>query len=317
MLSASLNVIFCVDVWSPLLKHLQCHSDPMRITKKYAGASCIGKVVFQPSTDSPPVADNQENEELARLEKVFLAKLYGKSTKGTGGNYARHHTRGSGSRNDGDDDYSNYDDGLSEGDGDESYDDAGDMDIGPGETDGEFGESRSSFASSSGARGGGGEGGTTVSSGVGSGGTGGGALRRRGSRDRGIDSLHRSLNVSFEDTGDFGSSSPRNYLSRFESSTSSKSNMKRIQSAPSLSSMASSSSSSSSFAPGGASSSTRSGRTITKNSLYSGELYEDPGESTALSFAESRKRSHSVMDFSEFEHYMVNDRAAGQSPCCC
>ena len=50
----------------------------MRITKKYAGASCIGKQVFQ-------LADNyyecfQENErELQRLETLFLARINGKS----------------------------------------------------------------------------------------------------------------------------------------------------------------------------------------------------------------------------------------------
>jgi hypothetical protein len=49
----------------------------MRITKKYAGASCIGKQVFQ-------LADNyyevfQENErELQRLEALFLARINGK-----------------------------------------------------------------------------------------------------------------------------------------------------------------------------------------------------------------------------------------------
>jgi hypothetical protein len=51
----------------------------MRITKKYAGASCIGKQVFQ-------LADNyyeafQENErELQRLETLFLARINGKGS---------------------------------------------------------------------------------------------------------------------------------------------------------------------------------------------------------------------------------------------
>eukprot|EP00598_Pedospumella_elongata_P011658 CAMPEP_0185011890 /NCGR_PEP_ID=MMETSP1098-20130426/98024_1 /TAXON_ID=89044 /ORGANISM="Spumella elongata, Strain CCAP 955/1" /LENGTH=694 /DNA_ID=CAMNT_0027540937 /DNA_START=216 /DNA_END=2300 /DNA_ORIENTATION=+ len=54
---------------------LRC--DPMRITKKYAGASCIGKQVFQ-------LCDNyyecfQENErELQRLENLFLVRINGK-----------------------------------------------------------------------------------------------------------------------------------------------------------------------------------------------------------------------------------------------
>ena len=49
----------------------------MRITKKYAGASCIGKQVFQ-------LCDNyyecfQENErELQRLENLFLIRINGK-----------------------------------------------------------------------------------------------------------------------------------------------------------------------------------------------------------------------------------------------
>lgn len=56
----------------------------MRITKKYAGASCIGKQVFQ-------LADNyyevfQENErELQRLEALFLARINGKAGSGLAG----------------------------------------------------------------------------------------------------------------------------------------------------------------------------------------------------------------------------------------
>lgn len=56
----------------------------MRITKKYAGASCIGKQVFQ-------LADNyyevfQENErELQRLEALFLARINGKAANGLAG----------------------------------------------------------------------------------------------------------------------------------------------------------------------------------------------------------------------------------------
>ena len=53
----------------------------MRITKKYAGASCIGKQVFQLSESYYECF--QENErELQRLENLFLLRINGKSLMG-------------------------------------------------------------------------------------------------------------------------------------------------------------------------------------------------------------------------------------------
>ena len=53
------------------------HSDPMRITKKYAGASCIGKQVFQQCDDYfSNTSTIQENEiELQKLETLFLLRI--------------------------------------------------------------------------------------------------------------------------------------------------------------------------------------------------------------------------------------------------
>jgi len=58
---------------------LRC--DPMRITKKFAGASCIGKQVFTPCDDyNLNFAAIQENEfELQRLETLFLMRINAKS----------------------------------------------------------------------------------------------------------------------------------------------------------------------------------------------------------------------------------------------
>lgn len=53
----------------------------MRITKKFAGATSIGKVVYQPAdlfSDSKRIDDSVEMEELKRLEIIFLEKLHGK-----------------------------------------------------------------------------------------------------------------------------------------------------------------------------------------------------------------------------------------------
>jgi hypothetical protein len=53
----------------------------MRITKKFAGATSIGKVVYQPAdlyNDSKRHDDSFEMEELKRLEIIFLEKLHGK-----------------------------------------------------------------------------------------------------------------------------------------------------------------------------------------------------------------------------------------------
>jgi hypothetical protein len=53
----------------------------MRITKKYAGASCIGKQVFQPSDEfcsSPSISEKIEKE-LKDLECKFVRRLFSKS----------------------------------------------------------------------------------------------------------------------------------------------------------------------------------------------------------------------------------------------
>lgn len=77
-----LPVVVGTTLRTYLSDKLRC--DPMRITKKYAGASCIGKQVFQ-------LADNyyevfQENErELQRLEALFLARINGKTGSGLAG----------------------------------------------------------------------------------------------------------------------------------------------------------------------------------------------------------------------------------------
>ena len=52
----------------------------MRITKKFSGASCIGKQVYQPSAD---LAANRVDfasieEELKELERTFLKRLFSK-----------------------------------------------------------------------------------------------------------------------------------------------------------------------------------------------------------------------------------------------
>ncbi|KAJ1420808.1 hypothetical protein B484DRAFT_332962, partial [Ochromonadaceae sp. CCMP2298] len=60
---------------------LRC--DPMRITKKFAGASCIGKQVFTPCEDyNLSFEAIQENEyELQRMEKLFLMRINSKGVK--------------------------------------------------------------------------------------------------------------------------------------------------------------------------------------------------------------------------------------------
>jgi hypothetical protein len=58
------------------------YSDPMRITKKYAGTSCIGKQIFQPSEQYLQSADimRQTEAELEKLEQKFLTRIYSKSS---------------------------------------------------------------------------------------------------------------------------------------------------------------------------------------------------------------------------------------------
>lgn len=60
-------------------------SDPMRITKKFAGAACIGKRVFQPCERTPETIRDLERAEaeLENLERQFQAAMaeYGRSKK--------------------------------------------------------------------------------------------------------------------------------------------------------------------------------------------------------------------------------------------
>ena len=51
----------------------------MRITKKFAGASCIGKQVFQPSDPMDEGELAAAQEELLRLEHAFVSRLRGRS----------------------------------------------------------------------------------------------------------------------------------------------------------------------------------------------------------------------------------------------
>lgn len=56
----------------------------MRITKKFAGSTSIGKVVFQPAEQSSDISkrmeeDMMDSDELNRFEILFLEKLHGKS----------------------------------------------------------------------------------------------------------------------------------------------------------------------------------------------------------------------------------------------
>jgi len=64
-----------------LSEKLNC--DPMRITKKFAGASCIGKQVFQPCDQTSPDSIDEmkrAEEELSRLEQTFIERLAYKGT---------------------------------------------------------------------------------------------------------------------------------------------------------------------------------------------------------------------------------------------
>jgi hypothetical protein len=64
---------------SYLSEKLRC--DPMRITKKYAGTSSIGKQVYQPSEEYMDNPDQfKENElELNRMERIFLKRVNSKN----------------------------------------------------------------------------------------------------------------------------------------------------------------------------------------------------------------------------------------------
>eukprot|EP00519_Triparma_laevis_P001156 CAMPEP_0182514936 /NCGR_PEP_ID=MMETSP1321-20130603/36954_1 /TAXON_ID=91990 /ORGANISM="Bolidomonas sp., Strain RCC1657" /LENGTH=146 /DNA_ID=CAMNT_0024722261 /DNA_START=34 /DNA_END=470 /DNA_ORIENTATION=- len=58
-----------------LAQKLNC--DPMRITKKYAGASCLGKRVYHLCERSPNTNSDMERAkvELCHLERVFRARV--------------------------------------------------------------------------------------------------------------------------------------------------------------------------------------------------------------------------------------------------
>lgn len=64
-----------------ILTHLS-RSDPMRITKKFAGASCIGKQVFQPS-EGLLAERSEEIQELEGLETLFFFRVGDRSGVGT------------------------------------------------------------------------------------------------------------------------------------------------------------------------------------------------------------------------------------------
>lgn len=69
----------CISPGTTLRSYLsdQLNCDPMRITKKFAGAACIGKQVFHPCERTPDVlaAMQRAQTRLNELEQVFLAKL--------------------------------------------------------------------------------------------------------------------------------------------------------------------------------------------------------------------------------------------------
>lgn len=62
----------------------------MRITKKFAGASCIGKQVFQPSEDLREVSTQSAEYELRHLERQFLTRL---GSKGSSAGYGESSSR--------------------------------------------------------------------------------------------------------------------------------------------------------------------------------------------------------------------------------
>lgn len=68
---------------SYLSEKLNC--DPMRITKKFAGASCIGKQVYQPADESSynKAMLTKIEEELKELQRLFLKRLFSKSGGGS------------------------------------------------------------------------------------------------------------------------------------------------------------------------------------------------------------------------------------------
>ncbi|RYG70053.1 hypothetical protein EON64_01200 [archaeon] len=57
-------------------------SDPMRITKKYAGTSSIGKQIYSPCEEFHAISEEirRGEEDLLRLEQLFLTRI---SSKGS------------------------------------------------------------------------------------------------------------------------------------------------------------------------------------------------------------------------------------------
>jgi hypothetical protein len=73
----SLVPLFCPR-FSYLSDMLTC--DPMRITKKFAGASCIGKQVFTPCGETSPAEQEKLNRELNVLKDAFINRLHNTHT---------------------------------------------------------------------------------------------------------------------------------------------------------------------------------------------------------------------------------------------
>lgn len=121
------NVEQGITLRTYLSDKLQC--DPMRITKKYAGASCIGKQIFQTNVYTNPqyaaMLRDAENE-LKQLENNFHARIGNKITSSTTVNRPTVNTRkpnkvqeySSSSSNSNFDDSDDYGDG----DGDDEFD---------------------------------------------------------------------------------------------------------------------------------------------------------------------------------------------------
>lgn len=71
-----LNFSLYYDVITDCNYSTSLRSDPMRITKKFAGASCIGKQVYQPSEEMLSSDHSQlEIEELSVLEVSFYRRV--------------------------------------------------------------------------------------------------------------------------------------------------------------------------------------------------------------------------------------------------
>eukprot|EP01040_Poterioochromonas_malhamensis_P012751 gene12751-13967_t len=76
-----------------LSEKLQC--DPMRITKKYAGKSCIGKQIYQPCEGFQENMEGirEAEKELEMFEKIFLNKIQAKAAASAALHSPIHNTR--------------------------------------------------------------------------------------------------------------------------------------------------------------------------------------------------------------------------------